>query len=96
MQHADEAAQFFQRNFLWCELLFEAMPQIVEARQAIEPIQDRKFFFLKTEVIQPDRIFDNPILPPLIALLRHYQIGTPTDCERPSGTGNQTVSKSGH
>ena len=70
--------------------------QVVEACLAVEPIEQCEFFFLEAEVIQADGVFYDPILPALIALFGDLQIGTPTDGQRSSGTGNKAVGKSGH
>src|SRR5438045_3588023 len=96
MQHSDQASEFFQRNFLRRELLFKAVSQIVKAALAIEPIEDGEFFFLESEVVQPDRLFDDPELPTLVALLVDDQIGPATNRQRTSGTGNKAVGKRRH
>jgi hypothetical protein len=96
VQHANEAAQLFERNFLRRELLFELAAQNIQAGLAIEPIQNGEFFFLKAEVIQADGIFHNPELPPLIALLVHHQVRTPANAQRASRAGDEAIGKGGH
>src|SRR5262249_2647172 len=96
MQHADQAAKFLERDLLRGELLLEPIAQVVETAFAVEPVEEVELFLLKAEVIQTDRILDDPVLPPLIALLGDLQIRPAANRQRPGGTGNQAVGKGGH
>ena len=96
VQHADELAELFEADLLRGELLFELPLEIVEAALPVEHLQQGEFFFLKAEVVQPDRVFDDPIRLPLIALPPSDQIGPQPQSERPSRAGQQAVGKRGH
>ena len=71
--------------------LLELDLDFVEARLAVEHLQDGVLFFLEAEVVQPDRLLDHPIELALIALLQRGQVGPHPHRQLPSGTGNQTV-----
>ena len=64
---------------------------LVEARLAVEHLQDRVLFLLKAEVVQADRLLDHPIELPQIAVLSRRQVGPHPHRHRPRGTGDQTV-----
>src|SRR6476620_10719036 len=96
MEHADQATKLFKCNLLRRKLLLKAIAQIVEAALAVEPVEEIELLFLKAEVIQADGVLDDPVLPPLIALLGDLQIRPATDRQWPGRTGNQAVGKSGH
>lgn len=96
VQHANQASQLFERNFLRRKIFFEPVTQVVQACFAVEPIQQCEFFLLEAKVIQTDGIFHNPVLPALVALLGDLQVRPHANRQRTSGTGNQTVGKRGH
>src|SRR5262249_19855776 len=91
VQHADQSAELFERNLLRGKLLFEASAQLVETGHAVKPVQQGKLFLLKTEVVQADRVFNNPILPTQISLLGDLQVRAFANCKRASGTGDEAV-----
>ena len=55
VQHADELLQLLGANGLRRKLLLEPLGDFVEARLAIEHLQDRVLFFFEAVILQPDR-----------------------------------------
>ena len=51
------------------KLALEPLGDLVEARLAVEHLQDRVLFFLEAEVLQADRVLDDPVDAALVALL---------------------------
>ena len=96
VQHPDELPQLFHRDFLGRKELLEFNLDFVEARIAVEHLQDRVFFFLKAEVVQADRFLDHPIDLAQIALLLGRQIGPHPHREHPCGAGNHTIGQCHH
>jgi hypothetical protein len=91
MQRADKIAQLFDRDLLRRKELLEFDFDLVEARLAVEHLQDRVFFFLKAEVVQAHRLLHDPVHLALIALLLRAQVRAHAHRQRASGTGNQAV-----
>ena len=96
VQHADKVAQLFQLDLLRWELGFELVLDIVQAALAVDHLQDGVLFLLETEVVQPDRILDNPIRAALVTLASGDQVGPNAQCQPATGAGAKTVSQSGH
>ena len=75
VQHADELLQLFDRDLLRRKRPLELDLDLVQARLAVEHLQDGVLFFLKAEVVQPDRLLDHPVDLAQIALLLRRQVG---------------------
>ena len=72
----DELLQILESDLLRCELVLEAVLDRIQAGVAIQPLQDRKLFVVEAEVIQPDRLLDDPVLLAMVALAARRQVGT--------------------
>ena len=96
MEPADELPQFLDRDLLRRKAALELDFDLVEARLTVEHLQDRVLFFLKAEVLQPDRLLDYPIHLALVALVFGAQVGPHPHAQRPCGTGDQTVVQGDH
>ena len=48
--------------------LLELLLHVVQAGLAVEHFEDGELFLLKAEVVQPDRLLDDPVDPALIAM----------------------------
>ena len=68
VQHADEVLQLLDADRLRRELGFEPLGDLVEARLAVEHLQDGELFFLEAEVLQADRVLHHPVGAALVAL----------------------------
>ena len=75
VEHADELLQLLGADRLRRKVALEAFGDFVEARLAVEHLQDRVFFFLEAVVLQADGIFDDPVEPALVALLLALRSG---------------------
>ena len=69
VEHADELLQLLGADRLRRKLALEPLGDLVEARLAVEHLQDRELLFLEAVVLQADRVLDDPVDPPLVALL---------------------------
>src|SRR5688572_13419585 len=87
VQHADELLQLFRANCLRRKIALEALGNFVEARLAVEHLQDGEFFFLKTVVLQPDGVLDHPIKPALVTMLTSAQVRPLANRQLPRRTG---------
>jgi hypothetical protein len=76
MEHADEMLQIGEGDLLRREIFFELFLDALHARLTIEHAEDRVFLFVKPEVGEPDRLFDDPVDSPLIAVFASLQVGT--------------------
>ena len=74
MQHADELLQIVVRNFLGCEFVFELFFDFFQARFPIQHLQDGVFLFMKTEIVEPDRLLQHPKTAAMITMLPRAQI----------------------
>jgi len=61
--------QFVGRDLLWRELGFETLFDLVETRLAVERAKQKVFFFFEAEVVQADRVFEDPVTLALITML---------------------------
>ncbi len=93
VQHADELLQLFGANRLRRELALEALGDFVEARLAVEHLQDGELLFLEAEVLQADGVLHDPVEPPLVAMLPGAQIGPLADRQLPRGAGDQASAR---
>lgn len=75
MQHSHKLLKVLERDLLRRELSLKAFFDVIQTRLTIEHAKNRVFFFMKAEIVQPDRLFDHPIRPTVIALLLRRQIG---------------------
>jgi hypothetical protein len=96
VKHADELLQLLGADGLRRKLALEALGDFVEARLAVEHLQDRKFLFLKAEILQSHRVLHNPIQPALIAMLPRAQIGPLANRQLSRRTGDEAFGKGGH
>ena len=96
VQHADELLQLFGADRLRREVALETLGDFVEARLAVEHLQDRVLFFFEAVVLQPDGILHDPIDPALVALLLALQIGPLADRQLARRAGDKAVGECGH
>ena len=96
MQHADELLQLLGANRLRREIALEPLGDFVEARLAVEHLQNRVFLFLEAVILQADRILHDPIQPPLIPLLPRLQIGPLANRQLSRRAGDKAIGKRGH
>ena len=94
VEHADELLQLLGADGLRREVAFETLGDFVEARVAVEHLQDRVLFFFEPVVLQADGVFDDPVEPALVALLARFQIGPLANRQLTRGAGNQAVGES--
>ncbi len=69
VQHADELLQLLGADRLRREFALEALGDLVEARVAVEHLQDGEFLFLEAVILQADRILHDPVQAALVAML---------------------------
>ena len=75
VQHAQELLQLVERDLLRGELGLEPVLDLVEARVAVEPSEDGVLLFLEAEVVQPDRVLDDPVAAAQVVVPARRQIG---------------------
>ena len=61
VQHAQEVVQLLEGDLLRGEFVLEALLDLVQARLAVEHLQDGVFFLLEAEVVQAHRVLDHPV-----------------------------------
>ena len=96
VQHADELLQLFGADRLRREVALEPLGDFVEARLAVEHLQDRVLLFLEAVVLQADGILHDPIEPPLVAMLPRAQIGPLANRQLSRRAGDKAFGKGGH
>ena len=96
VEHADEVLQLLDADGLRRELGLEPLGDVVEARLAVEHLQDGELFFLEAEVLQAHRVLHDPVDAALIALPPRLEIRPHADRELPRGTGDNAVGEGGH
>ncbi len=75
MQHADKMLQVLQGDPLRGVILFKSVLDVLVTRIPVQHLQDRKLFFLKTKVLEPHRLLNDPVGPALIPLARIARSG---------------------
>ena len=75
VQHAQELLQLLEGDFLRGKLVLETLLDLVQAGFAVEHLQDRVFFLLEAEVVQPDRLLDDPVGAAQVVLLARDRSG---------------------
>ena len=87
---ANELLQLFSANRLRRKLPLKLLGNFVEARLAIEHLQNGELFLLEPKVLQRNRVLHHPINPPLIPLsLTRLQIGPHTNGQRAGRARNE-------
>ena len=96
MERADELLNFRQCDLLRRKLRFEKLLDCFQAATPVEQFEDEVLLFFEAEVIQAQRLFDDPACQALIALFARLQIRTFPQRNPAGGTGLQTISRGGH
>ena len=96
VQHADELLQLFDADRLRRELALEPLGDFVEARLAVEHLQDGVLFFLEAEVLQADGLLHDPVDAALVALLPRARSGRMRIGSFARRAGDKAVGKRGH
>ena len=63
---------------------------------AVEHLQDGVFLLLEAEVVQPDRVLDDPVAAAQVMLPARGQVRPLADGQFPGGTGKQAVGEGDH
>ena len=93
---SNKMMEILEAYFLWREFPLETFLDILHACLPVKHVEDGKFLFMKTIVIQPDRFLDHPVGPSLVLVSTKGEIGAHPQGERPGGTTDQAIGKCRH